>query len=325
MINFLHISDLHYDDNDKKQKDIITAFVDDVSKAYGDKNVDFVVFSGDLVRTPTEECFESVYEKFITPLMEQLKLAKDCFIYVPGNHEVQKLDEMAEKSREKSFDTIYRSANDLNGLIEDLLNGKSKEYVAKLYNYNNFSRRIYSVENATMIHEHNDICSVHYLKKANVQVGIACFNTCLSCFGKPSIESTNKIVFGKKQIEYAVEKIKNTEVKIAVFHHPLEWLSAYEIDVIQELLTKEFDIVLTGHNHADMARWKKRDKDSVLSNVAGYLYINSKPDSKYHFFSINIVDNKINIKGKINYRSYYPKKSHLMLIIQNTRMAKRLL
>lgn len=307
MINFLHISDLHYDNNDNRQQEIIKALLDDVSKMYGCGNIDFVIFSGDLVGRPTEENFIDVDEHFVTLLMEQLMLPKDRFIIVPGNHEVQKLDEIAEKNREKILDNLIKSGDDIDNLVGDLLTGKSLEYIGKLRNYNNYVKKLYSDSSET-IHEYNDFCMVHHLNKANVKIGIACFNTCLACFGKASSETVNKMIFGKKQIEFASDKLKYSDIKIAVFHHPIEWLSSYEMDIIEEMLLKDFDIILTGHNHVPIARGKGRDKNTVLLNVAGYLYIKNKTNSKYSCLSFNVIDNDKSIAGKVYYRTYFDKK-----------------
>lgn len=308
MVNFLHISDLHYDKKDEEQGKIIDAFLDDLTEIGKNRSVDFVVFSGDLVGIPTEECFMDVDTYFVNPLMEKLGIPKDRFIMVPGNHEVQKLNEVGEQDREKNLKDMIKSSNKINDLINDLLDGKSKEYITKLNNYNSYISNIYSTESTDFIHEYNSFCSVHYFQKANLKIGIACFNTCLSCFGKASTESVNKIIFGKRQIEFAINKLRDGDIKIAVFHHPIEWLSSYEMDSIQESLIKEFDIILTGHNHADVARGKGRDKNTSLSNVAGYLYIKGKTDSKYSYFNFNIIDNEKSISGKICYKKFFSKK-----------------
>ena len=72
IINILHISDLHYNAKEEKQKGFIKVFLNDLKTNNLKELCRFVIFSGELVSEPTKENFKGVKKDFIEPLMDIL-------------------------------------------------------------------------------------------------------------------------------------------------------------------------------------------------------------------------------------------------------------
>ena len=84
----IHIADAHISKAYSSQtSEMLKGLIKDIKNQVKGK-IDFIVFSGDLVQSGKEENFSFALENFIMPLLQEIGVAEDRFIYVPGNHEV---------------------------------------------------------------------------------------------------------------------------------------------------------------------------------------------------------------------------------------------
>lgn len=82
-----------------------------------------------------------------------------------------------------------------------------------------------------------------------IQVGIAGFNTVWSS-GRNSKEENGKLrVAWKWQNAYVRKHIKDAQVKISLFHHPVSWGSEPDKTFADDKLRNEFHFILSGHEH----------------------------------------------------------------------------
>lgn len=107
ILNILHISDAHIQMKDKEEiKDMVGKLMEDVVKVQEQEKIkiDLICFTGDLIQRGDKSfCGEKQWNLaqsvLVEPLLEELKLTKNDFIMVPGNHEVDisKIDPIIEK------------------------------------------------------------------------------------------------------------------------------------------------------------------------------------------------------------------------------------
>ena len=84
----IHIADAHISKAYSSQtSEMLKALIKDI-KNQAEGNIDFIIFSGDLVQSGKEENFSFALDSFIMPLLQETGVSEDRFIYVPGNHEV---------------------------------------------------------------------------------------------------------------------------------------------------------------------------------------------------------------------------------------------
>ena len=129
--SILHLSDLHYD---KSKKDasllLVTNIFNDI-KVLEDKenlNVKLIIFTGDLVNFGGQnELFEESYCTVIKPLLDQLKLSEQDFIYIPGNHELDR--EKVNKDFQTGFvNRILEADIDKENFGNEFLTLRSKNF-----------------------------------------------------------------------------------------------------------------------------------------------------------------------------------------------------
>lgn len=63
-------------------------------------------------------------------------------------------------------------------------------------------------------------------------------------------DDRGKLLIGERQIDNALNDLSDVDLKIAMFHHPLDWLKDFDKESIQSMLIENFDMVFHGHLHA---------------------------------------------------------------------------
>lgn len=264
-LNILHISDVHIQKKDIIEiEEIVKKLIIDIKKLQNEKNIfiDLICFTGDMIQRGDnaikgENQWELAINKLVNPILENLNLTKERFVFVPGNHEVNidKINLVIEKGLAK-----IHSLQDINENIENF----DQIYKDRLsYFYKKVNEQLPEAK----IHN----LGYSYIKKINdIEVGIACIDTAWRSSGKGAIEK-GKLYIGTKQVKELYSDVYKSDIKICIMHHPLDWLEDYELFEIEKELSK-FDIVLQGHIHcADLKQIARRNLKTIY-NIAGKLY-----------------------------------------------------
>lgn len=264
VINILHISDLHVQKNNMGEiKEIIQKLIDDIKKVQKQKNIsiDLICFTGDLVQRGDKALRDEMQWRlaidiFVNPLLRELSLSKEEFIFVPGNHEVDitKIVPRLEKGLE--VDSLQD--------IKDVMDHFDISYNSRLsYFYKIVKEQLLDVKMKNL--------GYSYCKHINgINVGISCIDSAWRSSGKGK-EEKGKLYVGTKQIRELYNEIAESDIKICMMHHPIDWLEEYEALEIEKELAK-YDLVLQGHVHEeDLKQVVRRELKTVYSTV-GKLY-----------------------------------------------------
>lgn len=245
MVQIIHISDFHLDSNpiSLKKEQLVDALIADLKKQNVDtKNCIFVI-SGDLIDkggynfSNTEAAFEYFKIVFVDKLCDGLSVTNDQFFFVPGNHDVNrgKVDTIIENGTTSIVSTI----DGINDFI--VKNRESSKYLDRLEDFKTFEEAFYQESQLIKQLSNFDSC---FITKNNV--GVACLN---SSWRSSKENEDGSLIIGEKQIESAVSFLKDTDIKIAVMHHPFEDIIKEDRDKIKPILYKHFDVLLIGHKH----------------------------------------------------------------------------
>ena len=301
-LNILHISDAHIQTRDSESiKDVVNKLIEDISKVQKEmqSNIDLICFTGDLIQQGSKALGENgeweLAEKiFINPILNELNLTSKEFIMVPGNHEVDttKINSVIEKG------LLVNSLDEINSNIQNI----DLSYLKRIYYYYEKVKEMY-----------DDVIEgkIGYAFKREINslsVGIVCLDTAWRSSGKGECER-GILYVSENQINELYKSIKNTDVKICLMHHPVEWLSGYETKEIEKKLN-QFDIVLCGHVHENDNKVITRKKLNTIYNVAGKIYpldfaYGKKIDGYNGYSIINI--SKVRSMCTIYLRSYFGK------------------
>jgi len=292
-IKILHLSDLHYDSSKPRDTEIVlNALWRDLESF---RDIDLIMFSGDLVKAGDKKVdFEKAYQAFIKPLLDKTGLDETNFYIVPGNHDIQRdsIDEIIEGGLKSGL--IDRES--LNAFLDIQLE-KGFTHIERLTHFNDFKTRF--TLNGTITS--NKLFSTHKFEKENLNIGIACLNSCWRATGKGSGHDRGKLLIGERQIDTALNDLDGCNIKIALFHHSLDWLIEFDQGDAKKRLSREFDFVFCGHLHDPSLELVQSFNNNSVLIQGGCLYHGR---SFYNGYSVMCFDHQKS-EGVIYLQSYF--------------------
>jgi len=261
-INVIHLSDIHIAKKSyADQKVVIEALQRDIETqriVLGGYHL--MLLSGDLIAKGdySEENVHLFEEGFLRPVLNAAQLGTDALVICPGNHDLQ--TSLIPDLVRPVFDSLNTTdlVNDAIGQLGDL-----PFLTSGLKAFNGLVKRTVTTKCALK----NDLFSAYELLAGGITVGICALNSAWKATGKPNDADYGHLIIGQRQIELAYEAIRQCEIKIAVFHHPIPWLAPFDASELDVLLYKRFDGIFYGHNH---------NPDSQLcATISGPLFVSN--------------------------------------------------
>ncbi len=259
-INLIHISDLHMDNsNIGTAKTIINCIIDDLTKLknQNDITLDMMYFTGDIINSGQNEgeLYDIAIENAITPIMKAAQLENRNFFACQGNHEndLTLFDDIV-------YDGMNSHLKDENKFKNLWKNDKIYNYVNNSTNaFNNFFEKINSERNQL-----SKLTSCAIRNFDGYSVGVVILNSSWRSCGDSKRDYGN-LILGFCELEESLNKIENVDFKIAVFHHPIEYIC--EIDRVEcEKLLSKFDLILNGHTH-------NPEQFQIFSEITNTVYL----------------------------------------------------
>lgn len=305
MIRIIHFSDFHL--NKKNLEDwnyfIKDSLLNELKRIHGESPIDMIFITGDLIDKggdnfeSIDKAFSEFQEQIIKPIITTLNIPIEHFLIIPGNHDLN------QKADKEFVDIGLRSYFDSSDKIKSFIkNGKAGDYQGfeRIKSFKEFEKKLYAgVTNSELsCFDSNFILNVKGKK-----IGVSCINSSWRCYD--SKKDKGLILVGDTQLANANNFIKNCDLKIALIHHPYDWVSDVENKVIHNHLHSNYNLMFVGHVHDGQT--------SVETNYAGSLFVNVAPgtltdirsDSRRYSTGFTIVDyqeeNKI---VKCNFRRY---------------------
>lgn len=299
--SIIHLSDVHFD----KSKETISSvlvnnIVSDIQNLEKTENLNckFLVLTGDLINFGGQaELFESAYQKIIQPILNELKIDKNNFIYIPGNHELDR-DEVDKDFQYGFINRISREGVEHENFNNSYLTNRSK-------NFFNF------IKTKTVWENHEVIKNI-INNNLGVSIGFSLFNTawCSSTFSEEDVKKIQMPIMLAKE---NLQELENCDIKIALMHHPLDWFEDENANQFQHILS-QYNIVLCGHKHNEDNKLEQKGPLKTVFNYAHKLLPLKDRESGYSIINISNNENKI----KVYYREYNDKISKFTVGITNS-------
>jgi len=251
-LTWLHLSDWHQKGKDFDRRVVRDALLKDIEERVTRidptlERVDFVVFSGDLVWTGKPDEYQAAQEHLLAPALTAAGLKANRLFIVPGNHDLNRTHvyEMLPPELQKPLDS--------DALVQKWLNeedGKRERTLEPFAAYRDFVAK-YTGQSTP------DYASILRLnvggKDDGKKVALLGLNSAWMCArhkdNAGEVDDARRILVGEPQIHAALAEIANADVRIAVLHHPFEWLADFDRSHIKNRLRRECHFILTGHEH----------------------------------------------------------------------------
>jgi len=247
MLRVVHLSDFHFSEASEVDFELhcLNPLIKDLQSINEIKAIDLIVFSGDLIdrgginfKEGIKSAFEAFEQKVINPIITALEMEKNKFIFVPGNHDI---DRRADKERiDNALYNDLQSIEKINEFIDanDLSDGASR-----IIPYKEFEKKYYMGTD----HEITNFASTFKYSIAGVKIGVTGFNSSWRCYD--SDKDKGKILLGERQVALATQRLEECDLKIAVIHHPLDWFSSVERKQITSMIYRNYNMMFCGHVH----------------------------------------------------------------------------
>lgn len=282
-VSWLHLSDLHLGHDTYNESVVIDKLLIDIEEQIKNNliELDFIFITGDLTFSGQKKEFEIATE-FINKLSRICQVCKENIIIVPGNHDVSRINITKETKNSRDNIENREEVSMIIGTKEERL-----KYSIGLDNYRNFL-----CENFEWAREGREIPLSYTINKKlnNISVSILALNTAWLSYG--SGNEKGRIILGERQVREALAEVDNSQVIIALMHHPFEWLEWFDVQDVQGMLERRVDFILNGHEH----RLDVIGKGSIFGK-AFKISAGSTYESRNHLNSYNIVCNNLNEKN----------------------------
>ena len=252
-ITWLHLSDIHFHSKtewrDNAVRGKLLDYLKDIYAKKPELKPDFIVCTGDIAYgegggSTMAEQYE-LAAKFFDQLLQCCGgLSRKKLFVVPGNHDVNRkeIDEMAQESLISRARDSHAHVDRFDKFIAD--NDKTfQNCMSRLSDYQSFIKN-------DLEHLHDDEGRCHYTRQLNingVSVGIAGLN---GVWTAGSSQDKGHLWAGSRwQFNHAMNEIGGCELRIALMHHPINWLTEAECNSARNRLSQDFHCFLHGHTH----------------------------------------------------------------------------
>ncbi len=269
MIRIIHLSDFHLNDDNLFDWDTyIKSELINTIKSFADSTEPcFIVCTGDLIdkggKGNIETAFNTFKEEVIEPILSETGLTKDHFILTPGNHDINRnADQVYEDSGLKA-EFEKQGVKFLNAHTKKIIETDDKGGSQRMRAYSDFIKDFYSdcsnvkttYLGTSFVFEENDI-----------RIGFSSLNTAWCCYD----DNDNKqgVYIGEPQYHKCLNEVSECDVKIAIMHHPIDWLKL-ERNSIAQWIYKDYNLFLCGHVH--------ETETTLTTNLYNMLFVDIAP------------------------------------------------
>lgn len=275
------------------QQRVIEALLEDIkiTKLTGTFNA--VVFSGDLAAKgdTTTIAVEGIHAQFISKMKDAVGQNVPIII-CPGNHDINL------KERDDLFAPIFDGI-DSPEKANKLVQKADTPQAANVWSHIEGFRKLAKAIDKDAFTK-NPLFYTKIVEANGVSVGFASLNSAWLTKGGGRGDYGNLYV-GEYLLDLARKELENVELKIAIMHHPLDWLAPEEKSNIQRYLAQNFDAYLCGHKHDNTAESLKSNIGALFTSNTGCLYQTLEYFNGYSLIDINPIERKWYVTA----REYY--------------------
>lgn len=267
-VTWLHVSDLHLRATDWRQNLVLSHLVRDLPKLLTESVgvVDLLFCTGDISESGRPEEFLAA-QQAVRELASAAGLSVDRLHVVPGNHDVDRRQINTSARLLQTALVAQAERNDLKD-FEALLGDPDQVALlgARLGAYGAFTKQLLGVARSV---DPGRPWRVDEYVIGGLTIGVA--SLCSVLIAGQDGEN-GRLLLGERQVRDAADELRRCQLKVALLHHPIDWLAEAERVAMAELLASEFQVVLHGHSHRPGTAAVSRGAAPSVTSAAGALY-----------------------------------------------------
>ncbi len=286
-LTWLHLSDWHQKGKEFDRKVVRDELLDDIKSRKEIspqlEKIDFIIFSGDIAFSGQKEEYEIAIQEFFNPILEASGVDQDRLFIVPGNHD---LNLKAIKTLPPELQKPPKQ-NDRPYLHSCLMDDQKRTKLFTPF------KSFYDFMDGYTNQEHPDYACIREWTLNGNKVAILGLNSAWMSGrkkkGKGKIDDKGSLLVGEPQVHDILKRISEANVKIAVLHHPFDWLIEFDRDIIESRLMRKFNFILHGHQHKPRIDVIHGSQGDYILIPAGACYDRRIPEDPRYSNSYNFV------------------------------------
>lgn len=280
-ITWLHLSDFHFHTDELRAWDediVLRSLLVDLQTMMDDGlSPDLILVSGDIAFSgaPAEYILAA---RFFEHLCQLTRLSKERLFLIPGNHDVNR------RSITRGAQAIGDSLDNRDSVNAILATPPDRHLVFS--RFDGYAAFVNGLLGRQPPFSSENYFAVHILDWDGKKVAILGLN---SAWVSASDRDKDKgILLGERQIRDALDQATNADLKIALLHHPLDWLRAFDRDSCEPLLMQNCDFVLHGHWHRTNLTIQANPDAQTLFIAAGASYEDRRSRNSYNIVRLDL-------------------------------------
>lgn len=293
-IAWLHLSDLHFRSTEWNPLDtdiVRRTFLEDAAACIEveDLRPDFIVVTGDIAFSGQKVEYE-LAQQFFDNLLQTTGLTRDRLFLVPGNHDV---DRGAISTLAAGATVILNNRQAVNRFLASAADRAL--VLQRFHGYRDFVNHYFG-PHLTFDNEH--YFYVKHIQVAGLRIAILGLN---SAWLAASDEDRYRLLLGERQVRSALDAAADADLRLAVMHHPFDWLQEFDRNDAEPLLCDGCDFVLHGHMHqTGLLQAHTPDAEAAMIIAAGACYETRHYPNSYNFVQLDFSSGR----GHIYLRRY---------------------
>ncbi|MCP4700716.1 MAG: hypothetical protein GY862_28255 [Gammaproteobacteria bacterium] len=261
-ITWLHLSDWHQQGPDFNRQVVRDALIREIEER--PQTVDFIVFSGDVAQSGKEAEYRAAWENLFDPLLEAADLTPEQLIIVPGNHDLDRDEfEFLPQATRQAF-------TDEKKVQTWLTQEKRREHLlAPFAAYRRFVTEYLGRDRSAY-------ADITRFEAGGKKIALLGLNSAWMCNRNKNadgkINDRGFLAIGEPQIHDALHQISDADLRIAVLHHPFDWLAEFDRNRVEERIRRECDFILYGHRHVSQVEISSGTAGDCVIIPAGTCY-----------------------------------------------------
>jgi 3',5'-cyclic AMP phosphodiesterase CpdA len=261
-LTWLHISDLHFKANKVYDRDVVLRALIQSVERLRDKGrkPDLVFVTGDIAYSGAKEEYDQA-TPFFNRLLEACDLQREHLFVVPGNHDV-------DRRRARGLQQSLLSEDES---VEFFAEDHPQYHFHKFRSYADWFDEYFAGIRPPIQGARSTCYEPQLVQTVGLRVSVLLVNSALFCTGD---QDYGKLWIGRRCLDDALQQLGQSapELRIALMHHPLDWLHDEERSNIRTKLRGSVDFVLRGHLHENEAETIVGTEGSTLFIAAGASY-----------------------------------------------------
>jgi predicted phosphodiesterase len=262
-VTWLHLSDFHLREGCLYGQDVVLrSLVKSVKRFREEEGLspELIFATGDITQSGRSSEY-NVATNFFDDLLDAAGLTsmRERLFIVPGNHDVEQKRGLGLvrtlETEEEAYDYFEPHAPMLH------LSEKLSAYASWYDNYFSAAGRVFPKKST---------CTVNDVTVNGTRLAILSLNGVLFCHNDGL--DHKKLFIGHRCLNEAkgeLEQLAACELKIALIHHPLDWLHPIEEAKIRGELLHSIDLLLQGHDHQPHSERIESEKVGYIKLAAG--------------------------------------------------------